>query len=400
MVEAALLELPWYTELDLIWHSNPAMAAVTHSSKPGVDHASALYALVQQRGGAGPPTNSGATPQCSPHVPAYPQHDMHLHHSPPPSQRSQYNSPGPAPYHATSTHGPASSSVPAPSHTAPCTTSPRFHLPGLPAAGNVDDSNADDENLDDESGGWLGAQGEEDDDMIVDETADSLSHAAGKKRQLPSSPSPPPDVPEPFHIPEKPSTSSYNSRSAFGAQKPLSRGGRRKLPSEISRSPSTPSSTTRNTTSASDYFMSPTPQTSRPTSASTGSKKKKAKSDVMEQVDQVKDEIQSMHSDAMSRYDHKHKRFIAKLDAKTEHNRDVKRYEWLRANREHEVSQAAVNHQRLQEANDAEIRLRETDIRVHEAHSLVLEKEAETLRLKIQFQQMMQANNPPSGGAG
>jgi hypothetical protein len=75
MVDAALLELPWYTELDLIWHSNPAMAAVTHSSKPGIDHTSALYALIQQHGGASPPTNSGATPQWSPHAPTYPQHD-------------------------------------------------------------------------------------------------------------------------------------------------------------------------------------------------------------------------------------------------------------------------------------------------------------------------------------
>ncbi|KAG2068816.1 hypothetical protein BDR04DRAFT_1157484 [Suillus decipiens] len=42
LLDAALLELPWYTELDAIWHSNPSMAARTHSSKPGIDHASAL----------------------------------------------------------------------------------------------------------------------------------------------------------------------------------------------------------------------------------------------------------------------------------------------------------------------------------------------------------------------
>ncbi|KAG1787891.1 uncharacterized protein HD556DRAFT_1311418 [Suillus plorans] len=121
----------------------------------------------------------------------------------------------------------------------------------------------------------------------------------------------------------------------------------------------------------------------------------------MEQVDQMKDEIQNMHSDAMSRHDSKHQRFLAKLDAKSEHNRDVKKYEWLRTNCEHEASQATVSHQRLQQTKDAEIRLRETDIRVHKAHSLVLEKEAETLRLKIQYHQMMQAGKASSdGGAG
>ncbi|KAG2064761.1 hypothetical protein BDR04DRAFT_1162187 [Suillus decipiens] len=124
--------------------------------------------------------------------------------------------------------------------------------------------------------------------------------------------------------------------------------------------------------------MSPAPQTSHPTSAGS-SKKKKAKSDVMEQVDQVKDEIQSMHSDAMSCHDHKHKHFIAKLDVKSEHNQDLKKYDWLHANHEHETSQATVSHQRLQETKDAEICLHETDIRVHEAHLLVLEKEAGTL---------------------
>ncbi|KAG2112058.1 uncharacterized protein F5147DRAFT_771620 [Suillus discolor] len=34
LLDAALLELPWYTELDAIWHSNPSMAAKVHSSRP------------------------------------------------------------------------------------------------------------------------------------------------------------------------------------------------------------------------------------------------------------------------------------------------------------------------------------------------------------------------------
>lgn len=103
----------------------------------------------------------------------------------------------------------------------------------------------------------------------------------------------------------------------------------------------------------------------------------------------------------MSRHDSKHLRFLAKLEVKSEHSRDAKKYEWLRSNREHEASQATVTHQRMQEVKATEIRLRETDIRVHQAHSEVLDKEAETLRLKIQFHQMMQASKAAlDGGVG
>ncbi|KAG1758511.1 hypothetical protein EDD22DRAFT_849954 [Suillus occidentalis] len=34
-------DLPWYQDLNAIWHSNPAMAVKTHSSKLGIDHATA-----------------------------------------------------------------------------------------------------------------------------------------------------------------------------------------------------------------------------------------------------------------------------------------------------------------------------------------------------------------------
>jgi hypothetical protein len=163
----------------------------------------------------------------------------------------------------------------------------------------------------------------------------------------------------------------------------------------MSRSMSTPSSMTHNTTtSSSDYNMSPTPQTSQQTS--TGSKKK-AKSNIAQQIDHVQDEIESLHSDVRSRYDHKQERFLAKLNTKTEHHHDTRKYEYLRSAREHEASLATTNHQREQEKKDAEIHLRETDIRVHKAHSLVLDKEAENLCLKIQFHQMTQGNKSDGG---
>ncbi|KAG2343099.1 hypothetical protein BDR05DRAFT_1000409 [Suillus weaverae] len=233
------------------------------------------------------------------------------------------NSPGPVPYHATSTHGPASSSssASAPSHTAPCTTSPQFHLPGLPAAGNVDNSNADNENLDDESGGWLGTQGEEDDNMIVNETADSLSHAAGKERQLPSSPSPPPDQ---FSIWHAEAVEPWGpTQITFG---------------DIAEPINTFVNNTKHHLYIRLLYVPGSP-------------------DIMSDQCQhwFKEEKGKIRRDG-------HKCFITKLDVKKEYNWDVKRYKLLCANHEHEVSQAAVNHQRLQEANDAEIHLRETDI--------------------------------------
>ncbi|KAG2343089.1 hypothetical protein BDR05DRAFT_948489 [Suillus weaverae] len=292
--------------------------------------------------------------------------------------------------------------------TPPC---PPLHLPGLYNSPDVDvdirdDFGAADDNNDDlyseGTGPFSAPLGNAlehlDGDEMMDHDGDALvspPRATGKKRQLPTSPSPPPDVPSPFKVPSKSPASFYDSRAAFGAQRPSSHGGRHKVSSEMSRSILTPSSTTRNTTPSSDYHMSPTPQTSLPNSVG-GSKKKKAKSDVLQEVVHVRDEIESMHSDAMSCHDSRHQRFLAKLGAKSEHNQDSKKYEWLHGTREHEASQAAVSHQHLQEQQDAEIRLRETDIRVHEAHSLVLDKEAETLQLKIQFHQMTQGNRTPA----
>ncbi|KAG2112049.1 uncharacterized protein F5147DRAFT_651151 [Suillus discolor] len=61
LLERVLADLPWYSDLDSIWHSNPSIAAKTHSFKPGVDHAGTLYSLVQSRGGACPSMHFGAT---------------------------------------------------------------------------------------------------------------------------------------------------------------------------------------------------------------------------------------------------------------------------------------------------------------------------------------------------
>jgi len=286
---------------------------------------------------------------------------------------------------------------PLPPHSLPYV--PDVHLPGLPS--DDDDDIADNYSpLHSPLGDALDhVEGGDDDDMILDDGPGSPSPVAGKKRQLPSSPSPPPSPPVPFVMPSRTLASTYNNRSAFSMQKPSSRGGQCKIVSVMSCSTSTPSSTTCNTSSSSEYHMSPTPQTLLPNS--TGSLKKKVKLDVLQQVEQVRDEIESLHSSVMSCHEGKHQRYIAKLEVKSEHNCYLKKYDWLHATQKHEASQAAVSHQRLQEAKDAEIWLCETDIRVHQAHSEVLDKEAETLHLKIQFHQMMQASKASSdGGTG
>ncbi|KAG2061168.1 hypothetical protein BDR06DRAFT_946580 [Suillus hirtellus] len=122
-----------------------------------------------------------------------------------------------------------------------------------------------------------------------------------------------------------------------------------------------PSSMTRNTTPLLDYHVLPTPQTSLPNSVG-GLKKKKAKSDILLEAGHIQDEIKSMHSDAMLHHNSKHQCFLVKLDVKSEHHWDLKKYEWLH---------------------------------VHQAHLLVLDKEAKTLWLKIQFHQMTQGNRTP-----
>ncbi|KAG2366751.1 hypothetical protein BDR07DRAFT_1479753 [Suillus spraguei] len=403
LLDAALLELPWYMELDAIWHSNPSMAAKVHSSRPGINHAGAFYSLVRPHGGAGPLMYYGPSQHSShtPNVPDPPsayQHGPHLlqdenmfaggmyppathdysqHSALPPALPLHLLAPPlllhllahplplhllapPLPLHLLAPPLPLHLlAPPLPLHLPPYV--PDVHLPGL--LSDDDDDIANNNN-----------------NMMLG----SPFPVTGKKHQLPSSPSPPPSPPKPFIMPSRTLASTYNNCSAFGIQKPSSHGGT-----------STPSSTTCNTTSSSEYHISLTPQTSLLNSTGS-SKKKKAKSDMSQQVEQVRDEIESLHSSVMSCHEAKHQCYITKLESKSEHNCDVKKYDWLCATREHEVSKATVSHQRLQEAKDAEIRLHETDIWVNQAHSLVLDKEAETLRLKIQFHQMMQASKAAS----
>ncbi|KAG1874056.1 hypothetical protein C8R48DRAFT_769440 [Suillus tomentosus] len=354
LLDAALLELPWYTELDSIWHSNLSMATVTHFLKPGVDHTGA-----KTHASHGPHIPYHANALEIPHAGSSqfaPAHASTLTPAPAPLTLA----PAPAPF----TPAPTPASVP--SHTDPYNTSLQFHLPSLlTPKDTLNDHNTDDDDFNqDISRPFDAPLGDyfKDDDMIVNEMTDSPAYVAGKKQQLPLSLSPPPNALEPFHRPAKSPTSSYNYCLAFGLQKPdvMKHVDDTKYHLDVRllcvlNSPDITSNQHR-------QF-----------------EEEKVKSDVMEQADQMKDEIQSMHSDAMSHHNRKHLCFLMKLNMKSEHNCDVKKYKWIHTNHKHEASQATVSHQQLQETKDAEIRLHKTDIQVHEAYPLVLEKEAETL---------------------
>ncbi|KAG0693912.1 hypothetical protein DFH29DRAFT_1006822 [Suillus ampliporus] len=263
LLEVVCADLPWYQDLNAIWHGNPAMVAKTHSSKPGVDHAAAFYSLVQPHGRAGPssahlPPSPYPAPSVHPPPNAYPAPSAHLPPSPYPAPGahlppSPYPAPAPSPYPAPSAHMPPNP-YPAPSaHPLPNPYPPRnsypppnpapstdlppnpyppknayppLHLPGLDNTTDVDitdDFGPDGLGPANDSAGPFFAPVDGDDMMESDMGHKSPSRAAGKKCQLPSSPSPPPHPPHPFEMPPRLPASFYNSRAAFGAQRPVAR---------------------------------------------------------------------------------------------------------------------------------------------------------------------------------
>ncbi|KAG1748481.1 uncharacterized protein EDB91DRAFT_1245178 [Suillus paluster] len=95
LLDSVLVELPWYMELDAIWHANPSMAAKTHSSKPGIDHAAALYSLIQLHG-AGPLIGAHNMPPPAAYPPGVPP-AAHPYGDPPVDPQLCQAAPAPAP---------------------------------------------------------------------------------------------------------------------------------------------------------------------------------------------------------------------------------------------------------------------------------------------------------------
>jgi hypothetical protein len=128
-----------------------------------------------------------------------------------------------------------------------------------------------------------------------------------------------------------------------------------------------------------------------------GMKKKKAKSDIQQQFDNISSEIGSMQSNVMSREESRNHRYQAKLDARAEYVREMKKYEYLNQTRAQESLQADANHKRAMESREMDIRARELDIQAREKDIQAHEAEAELWRLKIQFHQMPEATTGNGG---
>ncbi|KAG0704744.1 hypothetical protein DFH29DRAFT_1036978 [Suillus ampliporus] len=203
--EEVLHLLPWYEQLDAIWHSNPVFATTTHSSKPGVDHAADLYALVHLvYGRAGPPAHfggaTGAQSQLSPAM------------LPPIID----------------------SCLLQPATTPPCNNVPASNIHNLNHSPDADiDVDHFIPDLDDNDlyapnpfSATLGdVMDHLDDDYMMyndleawgpDMNLNSPLRLARKKCQLISLPSPPFSPPEPFIMPQKSPTPFHNTQAAFG----------------------------------------------------------------------------------------------------------------------------------------------------------------------------------------
>ncbi|KAG2354765.1 hypothetical protein BDR07DRAFT_1382013 [Suillus spraguei] len=151
------------------------MATKVHSSRPGINHADAFYSLIRPHGGAGPLMYYGPI-----------QHSTHTPNVSDPLSAYQ--------------HG------------------PHLHQDENVFAGDDNDNIADDYSpLHSPLGNAMDhIEGDNNNNMMLG----SPSPVAGKKHQLPSSPSPPPSPPKPFVMPLRTPASTYNNRLAFGIQKP------------------------------------------------------------------------------------------------------------------------------------------------------------------------------------
>ena len=186
----------------------------------------------------------------------------------------------------------------------------------------------------------------------------SPPRAVGKKRQLASSPSPPPTTTRPsFSVPQKPSTSLYNSRNAFKSVpgNALHRGNK---PSSAGSSTSS-TVHTPSTNSLLNAFDSPTSQTSSSRPPSKTASKKRVRSDIHEQIDTLNDEIESVSTGKEARVRLKHERTIAKLGIYSQE-------------KEHQYSLEKQREQReaARESAEHQIKLRQLEI---EALQLKLE---------------------------
>ncbi|KAG0693232.1 hypothetical protein DFH29DRAFT_1007509 [Suillus ampliporus] len=108
-----------------------------------------------------------------------------------------------------------------------------------------------------------------------------------------------------------------------------------------------------------------TSMTSPANSASTGKQRrvKKQRSDIQSQVDACNDDVERALSDRFSREELKNERHMAKYNLA----RQLNEHKYLESERTDNYAEAAVAHQHSQESKNSDIRLREAEIKAHDA---------------------------------
>ncbi|KAG1856402.1 hypothetical protein DFJ58DRAFT_745321 [Suillus subalutaceus] len=408
-----LLEFPWYDQLHPFLFSNPTIGAKVFTSQPGVDHAADYYSLIPPSSKPSAPHPHPPDPQLFPPDPQLPlQNHQSLPSDPqlplwsPPDTSAQCAPPSIRPGPTGAQHAPPNTLHPPPF------TAPPHHFSGTGGSpiddpdGDLDDDLHADENdlFSAPLGNALGMLGGGDADMDDDEgmeldpscrrviSLDSPPRLVGQKRQYAASPSPPPVDKPMFLLPWKLQTPTYHSREAFGSASPGGQVPRRPSSfassSGISRSRSTPSSTASSSFASTDYCASPTAsQTSlsaKPRSSASSKKKRSSVVDMADDLNIINEDIRSMKTDISERRESRNERYAIKMNYQAQ----KKDLQWRRESLSHEVLISATTHQREQEAKDKEIQ------RLQAAAALQ-EKEAETWRLRIQYEMMIR-----TAGAG
>ncbi|KAG2085641.1 uncharacterized protein F5147DRAFT_781935 [Suillus discolor] len=130
---------------------------------------------------------------------------------------------------------------------------------------------------------------------------------------------------------------------------------------------------------------SPTAQTSVSTTPAS-SVSKRLRTEIHEQMDVLNDDLESIHSDKLTLYQLKNERLMVKLNASCQD----KEHRMMREERMDERADAAIVHQRMKEAKEADIRLREAD-------AAAFAVEADVLCLQIQWAQLNAQGGKPAG---
>ncbi|KAG2100376.1 uncharacterized protein F5147DRAFT_776934 [Suillus discolor] len=423
-------DFPWYDQLYSIWGSHPSFSAKTSSSKPGVDHTSDLFSLTRPSGGSLRPPASPSTDPGSPMElgntplpnalaggvagsstgPTYGCLPPNTHAggavamAPPTSPQFCHTPPAPGGSGGSPSQW---NYVPPPpsAHTNSSARSPVSRFPLLPSGATSHDgsyspiahSPTDDYNFDgiyDDNplAGEMGDLNMDSPDEITHDDSNTISlnspprRRAGKKRQEPPSPPSPTTTSHMQQMP--PHTSIQHDRATFKSHVSQVMMREKSKSGSMASSGSRSSSHSRKPSSShepSSEQSSPTVQTSVSTTPAS-SVSKRLQTEIREQMDVLNNDLESIYSDKLTLYQLKNERLMVKLNA----SRQDKEHRMMREERMDERADAAIVHQHMKEAKEA-------DIRLHEADAAAFAVEADVLHLRIQWAQLNAQGGKPAG---